>query len=131
VRRFADIPRDQLVHLVTDVWARVRLLEDEDVLAPGVTTWFAGVHHRSSLATCVSTNIGRVVYTDALFFFRSRELRLPIGIAENLFEHLELQSRLDREADLVLPGFDGAILERFPSRTIGNDHILVAQDASP
>jgi hypothetical protein len=119
IRRFADIPREQLTHLVTDAWPRVRLLEDEDTLAPGITTWFAGVHHRSSLATCISTSIGRVVYTDAFFFFRNREQRVPIGIAESVFEHLELEARLDRDADLVLPGFDGSILERFPSRIVG------------
>jgi hypothetical protein len=114
-RRYADVPLDQLIHLVTDAWPRVRLLDDEDTLAPGITTWSTGVHHRSSLATCIPTSAGRVVYTDVFFFFRNREQQVPIGIAESLFEHLDLQARLDREADLVLPGFDGTIVDRFPS----------------
>ena len=41
-RRYADVPRDQLIHLVTDAWPRVRLLDDEDTLARGITTWSTG-----------------------------------------------------------------------------------------
>ena len=46
---------EDLVHLVTDWWPRVRLLEDEDELAPGLRTWQCGVHHRSTLVVEVDT----------------------------------------------------------------------------
>nr|WP_262927634.1 hypothetical protein [Microbacterium sp. NIBRBAC000506063] len=41
--RATSIPDDILVPLVTTAWPRVRLLKDEDVIAPGLRTWWSGV----------------------------------------------------------------------------------------
>ena len=51
----AAFSRDTLVHLVTDWWDRVVLLDDEDEIAPGLRTWFAGVHHRSTMVVEADT----------------------------------------------------------------------------
>ena len=40
--RECAIPRDVLIHLVCDAWPRLRLLDDEDEVVPGITSFFAG-----------------------------------------------------------------------------------------
>lgn len=58
--RWISIPRDILVHLVTDAWGRVRLLDDEDQILPGIRTWWSGVHHRASMVVEVDTVDGTI-----------------------------------------------------------------------
>lgn len=117
-RRYVDIPRDQLIHLVTDAWPRVRLLADEDEIAPGIQCWKAGSHHRSSMAVKIATLRGAVIYTDSFFFYKNYDQRIPVGVCEDVFEAFAVYDRVGREADVVLPGFDAQILERFPGGKI-------------
>lgn len=53
--RSTSLPDEVLVHLVTDAWPRVRLLEPEDEIVPGLRTWDCGVHHRASLVVEAET----------------------------------------------------------------------------
>jgi len=117
-RRYVDIPRDQVIHLVTDAWPRVRLLADEDEIAPGIQCWKAGSHHRSSMAIKIATPRGTVIYSDSFFFYKNYEQRIPVGVCEDVFEAFATYDRVAREADVVLPGFDVEILERFPGGKI-------------
>jgi glyoxylase-like metal-dependent hydrolase (beta-lactamase superfamily II) len=66
-----------LTHLVTTAWPRVRLLEDEDQVLPGIDVWFAGVHHRSSMAARIQTARGPVIYSDCCFKYRNLEENIP------------------------------------------------------
>ncbi|MBV9357603.1 MAG: hypothetical protein JO023_18990 [Chloroflexi bacterium] len=99
---------------------RLRLLDDEpgEVL-PGVRAWFAGGHHRSSMAYLFATSRGTVAWCDAAFKFANLEQNLPIGIAESVLETLRTYARLRREADLVLPPYDPDIFLRFPHGHVG------------
>jgi len=109
------IPDHTLRHLVTDAWPRVRLLEDEDTILPGIRTFFAGVHHRSSMAVAIETAKGTAIYSDCCFKFRNVEENIPIGYVENIEEAYLSYARIRREAKLLIPAFDPGVFERYPA----------------
>lgn len=110
--RSLAIPRDVLVHLVTDGWPNVHLLDDEDEVLPGVRTFTAGVHHAESLAVVIETRKGPVVWTDGLFKLGNYELAHPVGLTRSLHESELLQRRLAAIGGIVLPAFDDTLLQR-------------------
>jgi hypothetical protein len=109
--RWATLSRDVLRYLVIDAWDRVRLLGDEDEIVPGLRTWWAGTHHRASLAVEVDTAAGVVVASDA-FFYRENVLEnRPLGIGESMQEGLACYERTRRVADHVVPLNDPRMAE--------------------
>ncbi|MCZ2077030.1 MAG: hypothetical protein LC130_18795 [Bryobacterales bacterium] len=123
--RWADGMRPTLIsdrvlsYLVTTAWKRVRLLEDVDEIVPGVETWFAGAHHRSTMAVKITTERGTAIYSDCCFKYGNVEENIPIGYLENIEEALDSYERIRMEADILLPAFDPEIFERFPGGRIG------------
>jgi hypothetical protein len=117
--RSLSIPDKILTHLVTDAWPRVRLLHDEDTVLPGIRVFFAGVHHRSSMAVCIETVEGTAIYSDSFFKFRNVEENCPIGYLENIEEAFLAYERIRREKGLLIPAFDPDIFVRYPGGTIG------------
>ena len=105
---------EALVHLVTDGWDRVRLLEDEDEVVPGIRTWFAGTHHRASIAVEIDTSEGTVVASDAFFHYENIEDNRLLGINENMYEGLATYERTRRVADHILPLYDPRVFDRYP-----------------
>ncbi|HEU0164823.1 MAG TPA: hypothetical protein VFQ54_07230 [Thermomicrobiales bacterium] len=116
-KRWSCIPRDVLVNLVTDAWPRVRLVHDE-VIVPGVETFWTGVHHRASLAVKIQTTRGIVIAGDAFMRLGNIERRHPIGINESMEEALTTYDRVAREADIIVPLYDPAVWERHPGGRI-------------
>ncbi len=115
--RWNSIPRDVLVHMVTDAWDRIRLLEDEDEIAPGLRTWWAGTHHRATIAVEVDTSAGTVVISDAFFYYENVEENRILGINESMYEALACYERA-RKADHRLPLYDPKVFERYPDGVI-------------
>lgn len=111
--RATSLPDEILVHLVTEAWPRVRLLEDEDEIAPGLRTWWSGVHHRASLVVEVDTAGGVAAISDSFFVRENVEQNVPIGINENMDEAIAAYARVRRTADLIVPLYDPANLERY------------------
>lgn len=111
--RWATLSKRTLSYLVLDAWERVRLLEDEDEVVPGVRTWWAGTHHRASVAIEIDTAAGVVVASDA-FFYRENVLdNRPLGIGESIEEALTCYARVRRTADVVLPLNDPRLLDEY------------------
>jgi hypothetical protein len=108
------IPDEVLVGLVTHAWPRVRLLDDETELGPGLSVFWTGVHHRSSLAIKVATERGTAIASDAFFRYENVEQNRPLGINESLEEALVAYDRIRREADILLPLYDSRVFERHP-----------------
>lgn len=108
------IPDDVLVGLVTHAWPRVRLLDDDEVLLPGLSVFWTGAHHRSSLAVKVATAAGSVVASDAFFRYENVTENRPLGINESLEETLVAYDRVRREADILLPLYDPRVFGRHP-----------------
>jgi len=117
--RATSIPDDILAALVTDAWPRVRLLEEEDEIAPGLRTWWSGGHHRASLAVEVDTGAGTVAISDSYFVLANVERNHPIGINESFAEIFATYARVRETADIVLPLYDPDNLRRFPTGVIG------------
>ncbi|MBP3964030.1 hypothetical protein [Paenibacillus lignilyticus] len=115
-RRDMAIPSRILTHLVVDAWreGRVRLLEDEETLLPGLHIWYAGTHHRSSMAVNVQTHAGTVIFSDCMFYYDNVEKNHPLGILENLEECHDAYARIRKEAAVIVPLYDPAVLERHP-----------------
>jgi hypothetical protein len=112
--RATSIPDDILVHLVTEAWPRVRLLSDEDSLAPGLRTWASGGHHRASMVVEADTARGTVAVSDTFFTLENVERDHPIGITENMYECLAAHDRVRRTAQVVIPLYDPGNFDRFP-----------------
>ena len=114
---FPSQPRDVILppHIerwLFENWSRVRLLEDEDEVCPGVRVFSVGAHHKGSLAVAFSTARGTVIYTDAMFTYENFENNVPIGFCRNVDEfHLAVQ-RLRKQADILLPAFDVKLFDR-------------------
>lgn len=112
--RGTSIPDEILVGLVTHAWPRVRLLQDDDEIAPGLRTWWSGGHHRASLVVEVDTDAGVVAISDTYFHARNVVENVPLGINENMYEVLACYERVRRTADVILPLYDPANFERHP-----------------
>lgn len=114
VPRNLRIPDDVLSYLMFEGHERVRLLKDEDEVLPGLRAFWAGVHHRSSMAYVIETAKGRVMVTDALFKYGNIEQMEPLGIMESMEECYRTYERLKREGDIIIPLYDPEVLERYP-----------------
>lgn len=101
-----------LAHLVSDGWDKLRFLEDEDEIVPGVRTWWTGTHHRASVATEFRYQGKKVLWTDAIFYHENLVRRHPIGVCESIEEALVFFDRASRY-DLVFPMYDPANRARF------------------
>ncbi len=113
------IPDSVLHYLCTEAWDRVRLLEDEDEPASGIRTFHSGAHHPESLGILIETGAGTVAYSDSIFKYPNLEENRLLGIAENLDACRTTYARIRREADIVIAGYDPAVLKRFPSGRVG------------
>lgn len=106
-------------HLAVSLEKRVKLLEDEaGEIFPGIRAWFAGGHHRSSMAYLANTDKGVVALTDGVFKYANFEKGIPLGIAENIKENITTFRRLKEEADIVIPPYDPDVFKRFPGGKI-------------
>jgi len=117
-RRRIDIPDDVLSYLIGDAWERVRLLEEEAEVFPGIRAFFAGIHHASTMGLSIETAQGNVTICDAAFKFRNLEENIPIGIVQDLPGCFTVYERVRKSGAIALPGYDPKILERFPNGEI-------------
>ena len=111
--RDSCLPPDVLTYLVGPAWPRVHLLEDDDTVAPGVSTWWAGVHHRASVVVEIATDSGPIAVSDAYFYVENVDQRHPIGINENMYEALACYERVAATAAAVVPLYDPKNFDRF------------------
>jgi glyoxylase-like metal-dependent hydrolase (beta-lactamase superfamily II) len=114
VPREHRIPNETLQYLMFDGNARLRLLADEDEIVPGIRSFWAGVHHRSSTCYVIETAKGRVAVSDCVFKYKNIEENEPLGIQESLEEFYLTTSRIKREADLFIPLYEPEVLTRHP-----------------
>jgi glyoxylase-like metal-dependent hydrolase (beta-lactamase superfamily II) len=109
--RWSRIPNDVLMYLELEAYERLRLLEDEDEIAPGLRARWVGAHHRSSMAFDIITPKGHLIVSDAAFHYGNVEKPHPLGIAESL-EECHFAYQRFRRADVFLPLYDPGVLDR-------------------
>jgi glyoxylase-like metal-dependent hydrolase (beta-lactamase superfamily II) len=112
IPRKLRIPDDVLSYLEITAPDRLRLLEDEDEVLPGIRAFWTGVHHRSSMAYVIDTAKGKLVVSDCFFKYRNVENMIPLGIMESLEECMRAYERIKEEAALILPLYDPLVPER-------------------
>ena len=118
IPRELRIPDPVVTYLQFEAPDRLRLLDDEDEILPGLRAWWAGVHHRSSMAYAIDTARGAVLVTDSVFKYGNVEENHPLGIMESMEECFRTYDRLRREAAIVLPLYDPDVLARYPGGAI-------------
>jgi glyoxylase-like metal-dependent hydrolase (beta-lactamase superfamily II) len=114
VPRKLRIPDEVLAYLTLEAPEKLRLLEEEETLLPGLEAFWVGTHHRSSMAFLIETAAGRVAVTDCCFKYGNIEENHPLGIMESLPECMAAYQRIREAADIVIPLYDPEVLERFP-----------------
>ena len=67
VPRHLRIPPEVNNYLQNEGWEKLRLLADEEEIMPGLSVFWAGVHHRSSMAVSIDTERGKLIVTDSFF----------------------------------------------------------------
>jgi hypothetical protein len=107
-------PPAVLEHLVYDAHDRIQLLDDESHVAPGLSAFWTGAHHRASMAIGFDTLAGRVLATDAAFLYANVEDGRMLGIVENIYEALDAYARLRAEADILIPLYEKRVFDRHP-----------------
>jgi glyoxylase-like metal-dependent hydrolase (beta-lactamase superfamily II) len=96
-----------------DVRNRLMLVGDEEVL-PGIRTFHLGCHSEDSQGIAIDTAKGRVVLSgDVAYMFENIECDRPIR-AQDIDACCEALRKLRSQGDIILPGHDPLILERYP-----------------
>jgi hypothetical protein len=116
--RWRSFPKPTLVDLVTESWDRVRLLDDEDTVAPGLRTWWSGAHHRESMVVEIDSPAGVVAVSDSFFYYENVEDGRMLGLCENMYEALACNERVLRTADHIVPIHDPKVFDRYPQGVI-------------
>lgn len=114
VPRHLRIPPEVNSYLQNEGWEKVRLLADEAEIQPGIRAFWAGVHHRSSLAVAIDTEKGKIIVTDAFFKYGNIESGRYLGVMESMMEADATWARIRREADLFASIYDPEVLKRHP-----------------
>jgi glyoxylase-like metal-dependent hydrolase (beta-lactamase superfamily II) len=112
------IARESRLYLAGDGLSRIRLLDDEEQVYPGIRCFHTGGHHASSMAIAVETAKGTVILGDCFFTYDNLEKNIPIGWAENMQEIYAAYARVREEADIAVPLYDPEVLKRFPGGVI-------------
>ena len=91
---------------------------DEQEIIPGITCYIGGKHTFQSQFISVNSSAGKVVLaSDNLYFYENLDKHLPIGTTLDAASNLRAQDRMRRIAakpELIVPGHDPAVFERFP-----------------
>lgn len=113
VPRELCVPDDVLGYLLFEARDRLRLLDDEAEVMPGIRAWWAGTHHRSSMVYEVDTEAGPVLIGDCAFKYGNLD-GAPLGIAESLEEAGAAYRRILASKGRFIPLYDPEVLDRYP-----------------
>jgi glyoxylase-like metal-dependent hydrolase (beta-lactamase superfamily II) len=114
VPRHLRIPPEVNAYIQNEGWEKLRLLADEEEVADGLRVFWAGVHHRSSVAVCVETSKGTAVLTDSFFKYGNIEQGHYLGVMESMMEADASWARIRREGTIVASIYDPEVFKRHP-----------------
>ena len=118
VPRHLRVPPEVNNYLQNEGWEKLHLLGDEEQIFDGLRVFWAGVHHRSSMAVCVETSKGTVVLTDSFFKYGNIEQGHYLGVMESMMEADASWERIRREADVVASIYDPEVFVRHPGGVV-------------
>ncbi len=97
---------------------RVRFLDGDSDIFPGISTIFTGGHSPGHQAIKVQTGKGPfLLCVDFADTFRNIDERIPVGSYTNLVEWMASLSRIERmrfPVGSLIPGHDELVMTRFP-----------------
>jgi glyoxylase-like metal-dependent hydrolase (beta-lactamase superfamily II) len=114
---------------------QVTWVDGDAVVAPGVSVHHVGGHTEGMQVVRVHTTVGYVVLaSDSTHFYDNFRLRRPYSVVDDVAAATMAFDRLSALAssdDLVVPGHDPAVLERFPALSDGRlaGHVVAIGDA--
>jgi glyoxylase-like metal-dependent hydrolase (beta-lactamase superfamily II) len=114
VPRHLRVPPEVNNYLQNEGWDNLRLLADEEEILPGLRVFWAGVHHRSSLAVCIQTTKGTAVITDSFFKYGNLEDGHYLGVMESMMEAHATWARIRREGQIIASIYDPEVFRRYP-----------------
>ncbi len=114
VPRHLRLPPEVNNYLQNDGWEKLRLLADEEEILPGIRTFWAGVHHRSSIAIRIDTEKGAALISDCFFKYGNVEKGKYLGVMESMMEADATWSRVRKEANLLASIYDPEVFRRYP-----------------
>lgn len=121
---------DDLAYLANQLRAgRLQLVEGEHTVVPGVTLHEVGGHTPGLQVVRVQTARGHVVLaSDATHFYENIERDRPYSIVDRLpsmYAAFDTVRALADDDQLVVPGHDPLVLERFPCAAQGLEGLAV------
>jgi glyoxylase-like metal-dependent hydrolase (beta-lactamase superfamily II) len=114
VPRHLRIPAEVNNYLQNEGWEKLRLLADEEEILPGIRAFWAGVHHRSSIAVCIETAKGTVVISDSFFKYGNIEQGHYLGVMESMMEADATWKRIRKEGQIIASIYDPEVFLRYP-----------------
>lgn len=111
-------PDDLVALLRANTADRLRLVDGESEILPGIRVHVGGRHTWASQYVSVSTKKGTVVIaSDNLYLYENLDKHLPIAQTFDEESNLRAQDRMKQLAPdprLIVPGHDPAVMTRFP-----------------
>ena len=118
-------PDDVIAYVNMNMAGRLSFVEgDGQEILPGITCYTGGKHTFASQFAAVNTAKGVVVLaSDNVYLYENLEKHVPIAATLDAASNLKAQDRMRRLAareDLIVPGHDPALFERFhgPSKGV-------------
>jgi glyoxylase-like metal-dependent hydrolase (beta-lactamase superfamily II) len=126
--KFVKFASPDMLNMVNlERMGRIKFLDGDTEIAPGIRTVLIGGHTPGSQSVVVSTDKGDVVICgDALDLYKNLAEEV-CGLAANMVEALlgmEKIKTLASSSDLIIPSHDPIIMERFPSQMNGIAEII-------
>ncbi|RNB83116.1 N-acyl homoserine lactonase family protein [Brevibacillus nitrificans] len=124
------ITTDDVVHLVKENFkGRVQFVSGSKAILPGVTVHKAGGHSAGLQIVEVQTEKGTVVLaSDATHYYKNINEDRPFWVVTNLaqmYDAFELVKSLADSPELIIPGHDPLVMERFPAASDELEGIVV------
>ncbi len=98
---------------------RLRLVEGDREILPGIRVYTGGKHTYASQYASVTTKDGSVVLaSDNVYLYENLEKHVPIAQTLDAKSNLAAQEKMKslvRDIRLIVPGHDPAVLTRFPA----------------
>ncbi|HUV05555.1 MAG TPA: N-acyl homoserine lactonase family protein [Armatimonadota bacterium] len=93
---------------------RFREVEGDREIAEGISVLHTGGHTPGNQSVVVQTSLGKAIITgDVVFTYRNIEEDVPVGFNSNLMECFAAMQKIRAQADIILPGHDPLVVERY------------------
>jgi glyoxylase-like metal-dependent hydrolase (beta-lactamase superfamily II) len=121
---------NDVLHLVKENFkGRIHFVNGVEVILPGITVYKAGGHSAGLQVVKVQTEKGNVILaSDATHFYRNINENRPFIAVHNLaemYDAFDLVRSLADDPNLIIPGHDPIVMERFPAAKPGLEGIVV------